>query len=114
MLLDDDRIVAEGTATELERQVADQRLELTLGDSDAFEDVAAALGDRAAHADPSALIISVPTDGSAVHVRGLLDELDPGGDAVARFVVQSATLDDVFLTLTGQKATRPEMETTDV
>jgi len=76
--------------------------------------VVAVLGDRAAHADPHELVIAVPTDGSAVHVRGLLDELDPDGRAVARFAVHSATLDDVFLTLTGQKATRPEMETADV
>jgi ABC-2 type transport system ATP-binding protein len=59
-------------------------------------------------------VIAVPTDGSAVHVRGLLDELDPGGLAIAHFAVHSATLDDVFLTLTGQRATRTELETADV
>ena len=46
----------------------------------------------------------MPTDGSAAHVRALLDEVDPDRDAVARFAVHNATLDDVFLALTGHAA----------
>ena len=41
------------------------------------------------------------TDGSAAQVRGLLDEADPGRCLIADFAVRGATLDDVFLTLTG-------------
>jgi ABC-2 type transport system ATP-binding protein len=52
----------------------------------------------------------VPTDGSAAHVRALLDELDPTRAAVARFAVHTATLDDVFLALTGRSAGQPEKE----
>jgi ABC-2 type transport system ATP-binding protein len=37
-------------------------------------------------------------------VRAILDEVDPGRAAVRRFAVHSATLDDVFLTLTGHAA----------
>ena len=54
------------------------------------------------------------TDGSAAHVRALLDEVDPDRRAVARFAVHSATLDDVFLALTGHSTARPELETADV
>ena len=43
------------------------------------------------------------TDGSAQDVRALLDELDPDGVAVTRFAVHDATLDDVFMTLTGEQ-----------
>ena len=43
----------------------------------------------------------MPTDGSAADVRALLDEVDPHGDAVASFAIHDATLDDVFLALTG-------------
>jgi ABC-2 type transport system ATP-binding protein len=55
------------------------------------------------------------TDGSAAHVRALLDEVDPRRLAVRTFTVHTATLDDVFLALTGRQATapRPEPETTD-
>ena len=48
--------------------------------------------------------LGVATDGSAAQVRALLDELDPGRRAVTRFAVHSATLDDVFLELTGGRA----------
>jgi ABC-2 type transport system ATP-binding protein len=41
-------------------------------------------------------------------VRALLDAVDPDGRAVARFSVHSATLDDVFLALTGHPAATTE------
>ncbi len=37
-------------------------------------------------------------------MRALLDAVDPGGERVARFAVHDATLDDVFLALTGRPA----------
>jgi ABC-2 type transport system ATP-binding protein len=49
----------------------------------------------------------VATDGSAAEVRALLDEVDPARRAVATFAVHSASLDDVFLALTGRHADRP-------
>ena len=100
-LLDGGAVVAEGTPAELKRRVAGQRLDLTLTDHESYVDIRAALGDRTTHADADELLIGVPTDGTAAHVRALLDELDPERRAVARFVVTSASLDDVFLALTG-------------
>ena len=113
-VLNDGRIVAQGTAAELKRHVSDQRLELILADREAFADVATILGSRAVRANPNELLIDVPTDGSAANVRALLDELDPDGRAIARFAVHAATLDDVFLTLTGHRAGQAELETADV
>jgi len=40
-------------------------------------------------------------DGSAAHVRAVLDEVDPGRSLVRSFGVRAASLDDVFLALTG-------------
>jgi ABC-2 type transport system ATP-binding protein len=60
------------------------------------------------HHDPVQRTVGVPTDGSAAHVRALLDELDPTRAAVRSFTVHSATLDDVFLALTGHHATTKE------
>jgi len=105
-LLDAGRIVAEGTAADLKRRVADQRLDLTLADPPSYALVAGRLGDRVVHREPDRLLLGVATDGSAAHVRALLDEADPHRDAVDRFAVHGATLDDVFLALTGRTATR--------
>jgi ABC-2 type transport system ATP-binding protein len=111
-LIDGGRVVAEGTSAQLKRKIADQRLDLVLADAAAFQDVARSIGDRAVHRDPGRLTIGVATDGSAAHVRALLDEVDPGRGAVRTFAVRTATLDDVFLALTGRGAGRPEKEET--
>jgi ABC-2 type transport system ATP-binding protein len=101
-VIDGGRVVAEGTAAELKRRVADQRLDLVLADAAAFAAVDALLGDRALRRDPAGRVLGVATDGTAAHVRALLDAIDPDGDRVARFAVHDATLDDVFLALTGR------------
>ena len=113
-VIDGGRVVAEGTPAELKRRTADQRLDLVLADADAFETVARELEDRVIASDASERRLGVATDGSAAHVRALLDEVDPDRRAVERFAVHSATLDDVFLALTGHSAARPELETADV
>ncbi len=100
-VMDGGTIVAEGSPAELKQQVAGHRLDLTATGPVAFDDLVRALGPRAVQRVDERLAVSVATDGSAGHVRALLDELDPGRRAVARFTVHGATLDDVFLALTG-------------
>jgi ABC-2 type transport system ATP-binding protein len=100
-VLDGGLVVAAGTAAELKRRVAAQRLDLTCPTPAAFGQVSQILAGRAVHLDPVALTVGVPTDGSAAQVRAVLDEADPGRDLVASFAVRGATLDDVFFALTG-------------
>jgi ABC-2 type transport system ATP-binding protein len=113
-VLDGGRVVADGSPEQLKERVADHRLDLTLTDPAAYQSITDRLGDRAVHRDPSQLVLGVATDGTAAAVRALLDELDPGRDAVTRFAVHAATLDDVFLALTGRPSTHPEKETAGV
>ncbi len=110
-VIDGGRVVAAGTPGQLKKQVAGQRLDLLLADATAFDGIARLAGDRAIARDPGRLTIGVATDGTAAHVRALLDELDPQRSAVRSFSVHTATLDDVFLALTGRAATRPDQET---
>jgi ABC-2 type transport system ATP-binding protein len=100
-VLDSGRIVAEGTADELKRRVAEDRLELRLDPAALFSEMLGRLDGRLLAADPVERTLALRTDGSAYDVRTLLDMLDPDGTAVAEFALQKATLDDVFLTLTG-------------
>jgi ABC-2 type transport system ATP-binding protein len=118
-VIDGGRVVAEGTSAELKQRVAGPRLDLTLAGARAYEAVAGTLGERAVHRDDARLTLGVATDGSARRVRELLDEVDPDRDAIAAFAIHSATLDDVFLALTGRAAEPPaeataDMESTDV
>ncbi len=108
-VLDGGRVIAAGTAAELKRRVAAQRLDLTCADLTAFDQVSGYFVDQAVHRDPATLTLGVRTDGSAAQVRGLLDAADPGRVLIAGFAVRGATLDDVFLTLTG-----PQKETAHV
>jgi len=101
-------IVALGAPAALKKQVADQRLELTMVDQAAFGRVRNDLGARVLTAEEASVTVSVATDGSAGHVRRLLDELDPTWQLVGHFAVHEATLDDVFLALTGRRATAAE------
>ncbi|MCQ0023350.1 ATP-binding cassette domain-containing protein [Streptomyces somaliensis DSM 40738] len=124
-VMDGGRIVAEGTADALKSRVAGHRLDLVAADAEAYGRLAAgarAVARGAAPAgpgpaasapaprepvpsgSPEGLVLGLPTDGTAPQVRALLDALDPDRTDIARFVVRTATLDDVFLALTGAGA----------
>ena len=107
-VLDRGRVIAEGPAAELKREVSEQRLDLTATDIHAYEGLEYVLGSRVQHRDPLRGVLGVPTDGSAAHIRALLDECDPGRTAVSSFTVHTATLDDVFHALTGGVAREQE------
>jgi ABC-2 type transport system ATP-binding protein len=103
-VLDGGRIVADGSPADLKQQVGGQRLDLVLASPAAFEQAGRLLGGRVVSSDRRELAIGVATDGTAGHVRSLLDEIDPDRAAVQRFAVHRASLDDVFLALTGHAA----------
>jgi ABC-2 type transport system ATP-binding protein len=108
-VLDAGTIIAEGTSAELKRKVAAQRLDLTAASRAAFEQLTNHFGDGLVHQDDGSLTVGVPTEGDAAEVRAILDAADPGRDLIASFTVHGATLDDVFLTLTGHaQATTPK------
>jgi ABC-2 type transport system ATP-binding protein len=100
-VLDAGRLVAEGTAAELKQRFAARRLNLTCPDAAALARLSRYLGKRVVHLDPADLTVGIATDGSAAQVRALLDAADPDRGLVTGFAVHDATLDDVFLTLTG-------------
>jgi ABC-2 type transport system ATP-binding protein len=100
-VLDAGQIIAEGTAAELKRKVAAQRLDLTGASRAAFDQLVRHFKSVLVHQDEGSLTVGVPTEGDAAEIRALLDAADPGRDLIADFTVHRATLDDVFLTLTG-------------
>ncbi len=107
-VIDGGHVVARGTPAQLKEQVSGQRLDLTVAEAYDFAEVTRSLGNRVIQEDASHLTIGVATDGTAAHVRGLLDEVDPQRSRVRTFAVNSTTLDDVFLALTGHVTDRAE------
>jgi ABC-2 type transport system ATP-binding protein len=99
-VLDNGRLVAEGTAGELKRLVPGGHIRLEFASPDDLAAAARVLGD--ASPDEEALTLRVPGDGSARSLRALLDQLDARSIEAASLAVHTPDLDDVFLALTGQ------------
>ncbi|MFD9542666.1 ATP-binding cassette domain-containing protein [Streptomyces sp. NPDC060022] len=102
-VLDKGRIVAEGAPDTLKSRTSGHRLDVVLTTREAY----LRLATTAVHHSPGTLTLGLPTDGTAAHVRALLDEIDPHRTDVDRFSLHSATLDDVFLTLTARTTEAP-------
>ena len=101
-VLDAGRIVATGTAAELKSAVAGQRLDLVLADPQTFVRADNVLGDRVIQRDQAIRTLGVGTDGTGTHVHGVLDELLTHRIDVESLSVNTASLDDVFMALTGR------------
>jgi len=100
-VLDQGRLVAEGTPTDLKRSVPGGHVSLQLADAQALRFAAAALPD-ATTVDEDALILTVPNDGSLDSLRALIDHLDAHAIGVDGLGVHTPDLDEVFLALTGR------------
>jgi ABC-2 type transport system ATP-binding protein len=112
-VLDRGAIVAQGTAAQLKATVGGQRLDVRCSDGDAFTTIERLTAGEGAQADRAAMTISIPCEGAAAEIRALLDGLDPERRRIAEFAVRTASLDDVFMSLTGHAADTPESEMTD-
>ncbi|WP_084704502.1 ATP-binding cassette domain-containing protein [Phaeacidiphilus oryzae] len=98
-LLDQGRLIAEGTAEELKRLIPGGHIEFGFTDPEQLAVARGLLG--TASADLEALTLQVPSDGSVRAVRELLALLDEHAVEVTGMSVHTPDLDDVFLTLTG-------------
>jgi ABC-2 type transport system ATP-binding protein len=99
-LLDQGRVVAEGTPAELKRLVPGGSVRLEFPDEAQLDRAASLLGGAR---DDEALALNLPSDGAVHSVRTVLDRLDAAAVAVDALSVKSADLDDVFLSLTGRR-----------
>ncbi|MGN2635265.1 daunorubicin resistance protein DrrA family ABC transporter ATP-binding protein [Nocardia takedensis] len=108
-VLDRGRIVADGTADELKRTVPGGHIRLRFADRDRLDAAARALGETARVVGAAEeFTLAVPSDGGVAALRGVLDDLDAARVEIDGLAVHTPTLDDVFLTLTGQSTTETE------
>jgi ABC-2 type transport system ATP-binding protein len=103
-VLDQGRIVAQGTAAELKRQVPGTHIRLRFAGLDDLDAAARVL--PGATRDDQELTLRVPSDGGSQSVRALLDRLDEYTISAEEFSVHTPDLDDVFLALTGHASTQ--------
>ena len=100
-MLDQGRIVAEGTPAELKRLVPGGHIRLTFGDLAALEQAAVVLDAEAR--DDDTLTLDVAGDDGVRSLKDVLDRLAHASIEVADLSVHTPNLDDVFLALTSQK-----------
>nr|WSY57328.1 ATP-binding cassette domain-containing protein [Streptomyces sp. NBC_00886] len=98
-VLNDGRIVAEGSAEELKRLVPGGHVRLRFTDPAAYRSAAVAL--REATQDDESLSLQIPSGGSQRELRSILDWLDAAGIETDELTVHTPDLDDVFFALTG-------------
>jgi ABC-2 type transport system ATP-binding protein len=98
-VLDQGRLVAEGTAGELKRRLPGTHVRLRFAAVERLDAAARLFGGSTSDAD--ALTLRVPSDGGTASLRALLDRLDEYSLHAEEFSVHTPDLDDVFLALTG-------------
>lgn len=98
-VLDQGRLVAEGTPDELKRLIPGTHVRLRFSTAAELDAAARVLTD--ATRDEEALALRVPSDGGTRSLRAVLDRLDEYSISAEEFSVHTPDLDDVFLALTG-------------
>ena len=101
-VLDQGRLVAEGTPAELKQLVPGGHVSLRFSDMAELDLAARALG--AISRDEEDLTLQVPSDGGVRSLRSVLDQLNRAGIEPAELTVHTPDLDDVFLALTDHSA----------
>jgi ABC-2 type transport system ATP-binding protein len=104
-VVDQGKVIAEGTAAQLKAKIGGQRVLLTVAPQ---SDLAAAAAVLARHADGSpqveagARTIEAPVDAAARRMPEIVRDLDAAGVLLDDLAIRLPSLDDVFLTLTGR------------
>jgi len=102
-VLDQGRLVAQGTPEELKRLVPGTHVRLRFADLSDLDAAARLLAGSTR--DDQELTLRVPSDGRSKSLRDLLDRLDEHTIDAEEFSVHTPDLDDVFLALTGHAST---------
>ncbi len=111
-VVDQGRVIANGTADELKTQVGGERLELTVARGGDLDAAAQALrpfssGEIQVNMDRRGLVVPV-TQGAQL-LAAVVRDLDAEQIPLDDLALRRPTLDDVFLTLTGRAATTADL-----
>jgi len=102
-VLDQGRLVAQGTPSDLKRQAPGSHVRLRFSNGDDLDAAARVL--TGSTRDQEDLTLRVPSDGGVKSLRALLSQLDEYSINPEEFSVHTPDLDDVFLALTGRAST---------
>ncbi len=101
-ILNDGKIVAEGTAAELKKLLPHGHIELKFNDRKLLQAVRDLLKEYSSSQDIQNSTLSVVTDGSIKQITDILNKLEKQGIPVAEFSQKLPTLEEVFLAIIGE------------
>ena len=102
-VLDQGRLIAQGTPQELKRQIPGTHVRLRFAGLAELDAAVRVL--PGSTRDDQELTLRVPSEGDSTSLRALLDRLDDYTIHATEFSVHTPDLDDVFLALTGHADT---------
>jgi ABC-2 type transport system ATP-binding protein len=102
IVINNGKIIAEGTSDQLKQRIGSERLEIAVGTGSNFEKAKKVIKDDSSlRSDDEMRTLSLVTKGGMHQLKQVLSRLDEAGIDVENVSFRSPTLDDVFLTLTG-------------
>ncbi len=96
-VLNQGKIVAQGTANELKKLLPQGEIELTFQDEDQLKAAGRLFGRRVVRKDIEACILAIATDGSVAQITELLTKLQHANIEISDFSRKTPTLDEAFL-----------------
>jgi ABC-2 type transport system ATP-binding protein len=109
MVIDEGKVIAEGTSNELKTTVGGDRIDVHVADAEQARraaEVLAGFGEPTIEADEG--MVSIPVTAGTGVLPDVVRRLDEAGITIDDLALRRPTLDDVFLKLTGTKAESDE------
>jgi ABC-2 type transport system ATP-binding protein len=113
-IIDHGKVIAEGTPDELKSMAGDDVIEVHvahLDDVDRAIEVLAPMGTGEPRVDRPTRSVAIPVDKGSARLLEAVRAMDTLGLEVSDIGLRRATLDEVFLSLTGRTAEAPESDT---
>ncbi len=102
VVIDNGKVIAEGTARELKSKIGNDRLELTFANKKAFNGAQDVLVKTIIDSNDEDMTVTTLLKNTDDDVRHALDKLHNAGLKIESMAVTKPTLDDVFMSLTGK------------
>lgn len=110
VVIDNGKVIAEGTPQKLKAKIGSERLEIIISKNSNFEEAKKVLQEKGIQADDKQKMFSIASKGGVSKLKDVLGRLEQANIKVESISLHSPTLDDVFMTLTGHVATKEEPE----
>ena len=112
VVIDHGRIIAQGTAGELKRNLGGTVIELTMGEGDDVDKVISLVGAViGTEPERQGMLLRMPSPDGSHLLTQMLRRLDDEGVQPSGVALREPSLDDVFLSLTGHAAEEEQSQT---